>query len=339
MKTLIALAALNALAFSIAATASPLASGETNNNPTKVTLDQFVDAAVKNPTVLVGADNIKTAKDPVTFTLNLGKTSIETDAAPAAVFGAIRARVPAKTIAGENGISFVQEYGRLTMKGGDAQAPAIYDVEKDITDYMLDAGDDTGSVASYVDNSYKPQSIVGGIVSYYYTSDTYGAGAAHPNYADGLAAVDTTKLEKNGDSYSFAQANLGDLVDEASLVNALKADKWINKILKQDDRKKLAAARNLQELGDVLQEGFMNSESCYSTPIYDGKLQSFAIYDYSAPKNLVAVRVTVGYSSHACAGAAPTVQLGLIVKPRIDLEYSLKEQAKNKTGLLMKNAK
>jgi len=180
---------------------------------------------------------------------------------------------------------------------------------------------------------------VGSIVSYYYTSDTYGAGAAHPNYADGLSSVDVSKVQKNGDTLAYAQANLGDLVDEASLVNAIKADKWVRGKVSGADLKKVQTARNLQELGDALQEGLLNSGSCYSTPIYDGKLQSFAIYDYNAAKNLVAVRVSVGYSAHACAGEAPTVQLGLLVKPRADLEYSLKTQAKNKTGLLMKDVK
>ena len=284
---------------------------------TKVSFDAFVDAAAKNPAQIVGADNIKTAKDPVTFTLNAGKSdSVSTEADPAALFAAIRARVPAVTYSGESGITYVAEYGRLVMKGGDASAPAIYDVEKDIKDFYGDSQENT-EPASFVNNSYKPRSIVGTIVSYHYTSDTYGAGAAHPNYYEGFAAIDTSKLVKSGDSYRFAEASLGDLVDENSLVAAFKADQWINGKLKAADRRKLQAARTLQELGDVLSEGFMNSESCYETPIYEGKLSSFAIYDYDAAKNLVAVRVTVGYSVHACAGAAPTVQLGLLLKPQI----------------------
>jgi hypothetical protein len=323
---------LSLLAVSLLAVASSAASAA----ETKVTFDQFVDAVAKDPAQIVGADNIKTKNDPVTFTLSVGKDTIETDSTPAAMFDAIRARVPSKSYAAQNGYSYVAEYGRLTLKGGDNSAPAIYDVKKDVEDFYGDAQDNTDT-ASYVNNGYEPRSIVGSIVSYYYTSDSYGAGAAHPNSGDGITAVDTSKLEKNGDSFSFAQANLGDLVDETSLVEAIKADKWINKQVKGNYRRKLQSSRTLQEIGDLLSDAFMDVGNCYSTPIYEGKLSSFAIYDYNAAKNLVAVRVAVGYSAHACAGAAPTVQLGLLVKPRFDLEYALKDQAKSKTGLLMKD--
>jgi hypothetical protein len=304
---------------------------------TKLPLDQFVDLLAKNPSAALDSQE-KTTKDPVTFGITVGKETFVTEASPAAFFAAARAKLPATTYT-NSGATFVADYGRLTVKNGNSDAPIVYDLESDITQSMSEPGDDTQDMGSYDDTVYKVVSIVGNIVSYSMVGDTYGAGAAHPNYSDSIISVDVSSVLKEGETLAYQQANLAQLVDENSLVAAIKADKFLNGKLSPKYRKLLQGARTIQQIGDIANNGLTSGSTCYDLGVYDGKISNFSIYDYNAAKDLVSVRITMEADSHVCAGAAPTKQLGLLVKPRNDLRFSLQAQAKDHSGLLGKDAK
>jgi hypothetical protein len=299
------------------------------------TVEQLVQMLANNPGATLNANTLST-KDPVTFDVSNGKSTLSAAASPTEFFALVRIAAPVTTIqSGE--LTFVNDYGRLSVLKSDVK---VFDLLQDVLDNQENPADvQPGDQGGNVGNTYRVLSVVGSTVSYSIVGDQYAPGAAHPNYTDTILTADVSTTLKTGDNFfTYAQANLGEMVDETSLVNALKADRFLrSKIASAADRKKLLAARNLQEIGDIAFDALQGS--CYSLGLYEGKLTQFAIYDYDAVRNLVTVRIPMGASAHVCEGAAPTKQLGLIVKPRLELELALKDQIKAKNGLLMKNVK
>jgi hypothetical protein len=304
---------------------------------TNLPLDQFIEKLAKNPTAVLDAQE-KTTKDPVTFGITVGQETFNTEADPAVFFAAARAKMPVTHYTSADGSSYTADYGRLSVKNGNAGSPAIFDLQNDVSQSMSDPGDDTQGMGSYDDTTYKLVSIVGPIVSYSTVSDSYGAGAAHPNNTNSINSVDISAVLKDGDALSYQQANLSQLVDENSLVAAIKADKFLNAKLSAKYRKLLASAKTIQQVGDISNDGLTSGATCYDLGVYDGKISNFAIYDYNAAKDLVSVRITMEASAHVCSGASPTKQLGLLVKPRDGMRFNLQAQAKDHAGLLGKDA-
>jgi hypothetical protein len=298
------------------------------------TVGQLVQMLANNPGATLNANTLST-KDPVTFDVSNGKTTLSASASPTEFFAVVRMAAPVSTIQSGD-ITFIHDYGRLSVAKSDVK---VFDLLQDVLGNQENPADvQPGDQGGNVGNTYKVLSVLANTVSYSIVGDQYAPGAAHPNYTDTILTADVSTTLKTGDTFAFAQANLSEMVEESSLLAALKADRFLrSKIASAADRKKLAAARNLQELGDISFEALQGS--CYSLPLYEGKLTQFAIYDYDAARNLVTVRVPMGASAHVCAGATPTKQLGLILKPRLELELALRAQFKAKDGLLMKNAR
>jgi hypothetical protein len=98
-------------------------------------------------------------------------------------------------------------------------------------------------------------------------------------------------------------------------------------------RRQVRKATTFGQIADAL---FTGLRSCYEFPGYGNNLSAFAIYDYNPKTKLMAVRITLSAAAHVCQAEAPTIQLGLRIKPLFLFQFQLEEQLKSGNGLLMK---
>lgn len=295
-------------------------------------LSQVAQMIATNPKA--GFDiSTKTSVEPITIDIynGEGKVVVTADATPEEFVGAVRALVPARTIK-SGGYNYKVEWNKMSAVNAGAEV-SLYDILADIKDHQSEPGSQdfiNGSLAE----DYKVLSVVGPIVSVHTNGSDYYPGAAHPNYWDDFMAVD---LRKAGASDGDMRADLVGLMDEQSLLQALKADKALAKLITDKTvKKQVLAAKTMLQFTEAV--GF-NVDNCYSFPGYDGQVYSFAIYDYDAKLNLAWIRVAMGAAAHVCAAEAPTIQLGLKVKPNAQFEKVLRAQVQLHDGLLMKNVK
>lgn len=274
----------------------------------------------------------KTSNDPITVEVyNDGKVVASVDAKPEDFVSAVRALVPTRTIK-SGAYTYNVDWNKMSLITQAGEKP-LYDILADITDHQSEP-DSQDAINGDISEDYKVLSVVGPIVTVHSQGDDYYPGAAHPNTWDDFMTLD---LRKAGAADGDMRADLVSLVDEQSLLQALKADKALGKLVSdQQVKKQVLAAKTMAQLTDVI---FGNVDNCYSFPGYEGQMSSFAIYDYDAKLNLVWIRVAMGAAAHVCAAEAPTIQLGLKVKPNAEFEKVLRAQAQQRDGLLMKNIK
>lgn len=274
----------------------------------------------------------KSSNDPITIEIydGSGKVSASATSTPEEFVAAVRAKVPAKTITA-GGYRYTINWQQMSVAIGGSNKD-LYNILVDIKDHQTDPADNQSGEGS-ISESFRPLSIVGPLVSVNNSGDDYYPGAAHPNNWDYFQTVDVRKASAADGDMS---ADLVSLVNEQSLLQAIKADKYLAKqITDKDAKKQILASKTMKELTDVM---FGALDNCLSFPGYEGKMQSFAIYDYDAKANLVSVRVPLTAAAHVCQADAAPAQLGLKVKPNAELEAMLRAQAQSKDGLLMKNA-
>lgn len=293
-------------------------------------LNQVATLIAKNK---AGFDvSTKSSNEPIAIEIanGDGKIIASAQATPEEFVSAVRAQVPAQTLKA-GGYTYTLNWEKMSVAVNDGSKD-LYDILTDIRDHQSDPADNVG-VGGYLYEDYKLLSAVGPIVSIRTSGNDYYPGAAHPESWDGFMTADGRKARAaDGDMRS----DLVTLVNEQSLLQALKADKALAKLISDKQvKKQMLAAKTMKELTDVV---FGNVDNCYSFPGYDGQMQSFAIFDYDAKANLVSVRVSMGAAAHVCAAEAPTIQLGLKVKPNAEFEAMLRSQAQAHDGLLMKNA-
>jgi hypothetical protein len=275
----------------------------------------------------------QTSKEPITIEIYNadGKVAATANASPEDFVSAVRTLIPARSLK-SSGYNYKIEWNKMSFTAETGEK-SLYDILTDIKDHQSEP-DSQDFINGYLSEDFKVLSVVGSIVSVRTTGSNYYPGAAHPNYWDSFITFDMKKVNSaDGDM----RANLVGLVDEQSLLQALKADKALAKLVSDKTvKKQILAAKTMLQFTEAI--GF-NVDNCYSFPGYDGEMSSFAIYDYDAKLNLVWVRVAMGAAAHVCAAEAPTIQLGLKVKPNAEFEKVLRLQAQQRDGLLMKNVK
>lgn len=174
----------------------------------------------------------------------------------------------------------------------------------------------------------QPLSVVGPIVSYLETTDGFSPGAAHPYHSQTIEAKDV--------SGSKTKVSLLDFYSEKQIVDALKADPWIQKFKAPQDS--FASADTLAKLADLLNDAESNIQldSCEMDAYFEADLVNhFAFYDLTP--NAVAVRIGVPYSTEVCRGTFHQVGLALPIPEKLR-EY-LGDAQQLKAGFLMKSRK
>lgn len=286
-------------------------------------LEEGARILAADPSASLSAD-LASTEDPVSFTVTTPQRQITFSAEIADVFSLVRGQFAARTIqAGP--YTYILNWQILTPQG----QPAIYDLATDIAEARYDKADfpdKSYPPGGYVENTYRPLSIVGPYVSFRLTGGSYWPGAAHPNGYDSFGTAD---ISQPRGEYGYESADLLKMVSEDSLVAALKADPYLLKLVKsKNDRRALARARTFTEVYQALEPTM--TDNCLYIPGYDNQLDSFALYAYAAATDQLSVRIPITAAAHVCE-VNPTVQLGLIVRPQPWFRDLLKSQ----TGLLM----
>ena len=180
-------------------------------------------------------------------------------------------------------------------------------------------------------------SLVGPYASFDFTQSGYGEGAAHPFAGRNFVAknaLETKTSPKNQNTVLAMPAHLEALVDNASLLSALKADSFLQK----RGGTAFRSARSLDQVAAALAKR-MDCDVYFPEKAAD-LLAGFAIFDYPVNGNQVAVRVGLGYGCEAMRGNL--TQLGLVVKPsaefRAELDAEVAQAAReNRKPYFMKN--
>ncbi len=296
-------------------------------------LDEVVKLIANNPKASFDVST-KTTNEPIEIDVSVdGKTIASATAIPEEFVNGVRGLVAAKTITSSE-YTYVVNWESMSLVQNDTSF-SVYDLLADIKDHQQDPVDAAagGTMGGDLSEDMKPLSVVGPYVSYRTSGDDYYPGAAHPNEWDSISTVDARKIGNVAD----ASINLLDLVQESSLVRAIKADTAVNKLVRGRAAKALKSARTIEQVNDAMMEGLQ--KHCLSFPGFENQLNSFAVYDYDTTKNLVSIRIPLVAAAHVCQAEAKPVQLGLLVNPLVEFELLLREQAKNNDGLLMKNVK
>jgi len=110
------------------------------------------------------------------------------------------------------------------------------------------------------------------------------------------------------------KVNLQDLVEEESLVAALKNDTWVKNLMGINNIDQLDAKNSFEEILDLINRGIGNTFHS----------DSFALYSYNEKTNLLAVRLIgieyIGYNH------SRKLQLGLLLKPRDEIRKQLEKK-------------
>jgi hypothetical protein len=291
--------------------------------PEALTIDQAARIAAA-PGAVTSALT-KFTGQPVTFEISLKGKSYTYSGDPDEFAKQVRALSdPIRYKAGN--YSYIKDWKLLRQENGPVIFDFIADVKENIVDKEEYMSDDGGDVYSEM----KLVSIVGPIVSLRVNFESYSPGAAHPNSDDNIYAYDMRKQTTD----RMPTANLMELVEEASLVNALKQDKYLLSQMGPKNKAKLIAAKTMAAAAEAIDAAL--EPKCYNFPFYENRIMTFAISGYDVAKNLMGVRVTISAAAHACAGEADTKQLGLLVTPKPDFKQILIQQVRNKDGLFAK---
>lgn len=294
-------------------------------------LNQVATLIATNPKAFSDIST-RTTNDPINIDIynEAGKVVVSASATPEEFVSAVRAKVPVQSITA-GGYNYLLNWQKMSVASNGASQD-LYDILVDIKDHQSDPTDNL-TYGGSINVNYKPLSVIGPIVSVRSTGDDYYPGAAHPNNWDTFMTYD---VRKTGAVDGDMRADLVSLVNEQSLLQAIKADKYLAKLITdKNSKKQILAAKTMKALTEAMFGALI--DQCLSFPGYDGQMQSFAIYDYDAKANLVSVRVSIGAAARVCQAEAEPAQLGLKVKPNAEFEALLRAQAKNKDGLLMKN--
>jgi hypothetical protein len=175
--------------------------------------------------------------------------------------------------------------------------------------------------------SYEPMSITGELVTYHSETSGY-SGGAHDWIGQGFEAKEWISGEP---------ASLLKYVDNQSLLEALQADKYLQKAAKLAGRlEEFRRETQLTELDRLLGDSMFGGELPVAWSLTPGQqFQKFAIWDYDVKKNEVLVRIGLEYNSEVNRGQFE--QLGLRVKPKAGFAKVLKAMKQNGTGLFMKD--
>ncbi len=214
-----------------------------------------------------------------------------------------------------------QRFGSILVH--DAKPYYLYDLLADFREYQSPEEEDSLDPIAATVYADKKQvvSMIGRFVSFEVYSSGYIDGTPHPwAYRE----VRAHNLWERG-----AEANLLDIVEEASLLQALRADAYLEKRLDTQTRLKLAEAQTFAEVNAALEE----VGSCeWFWP--DDVLSRFALYDYDVEKNQLMVRLVLPYGCDTRRGL--TTELGLVVNPKARFRSTLKLAKEKSLGLFMK---
>ncbi len=180
-------------------------------------------------------------------------------------------------------------------------------------------------------------SLVGPYASFDSSQSGYGEGAAHPFAGRSFVAknaLETKTSPKNQNTIVAMPAHLEALVDNESLLTALKADSFLQK----RGGTALHNAKSLDEVAFALSKR-MDCDVYFPEKASD-MLSGFAIFDYPVSGNKVAVRIGLGYGCEAMRGNL--TQLGLVVTPTGDFKVQLDAEVaqaahENRKPYFMKN--
>ncbi|MGG6230745.1 hypothetical protein [Tenacibaculum sp. SDUM215027] len=185
----------------------------------------------------------------------------------------------------------------LTYQKAVYKNTIIYNTNKELDRLQKEDGDTS------FDIFYTPLSLVGSILSY--EKNTYAF--PHGGYSVQNSIIQTLNL-KTQKPYSIL-----DLVDETSLLNALKNDAYIN-TLKNIDMQKLKACKSVVKSLKIL------NQPLHKTNHFT--LYSFAILNYNPDKNKILIRLI--RTLPRSITLTEYLQLGLEVTPLKHFEDTLK---------------
>ncbi len=145
-------------------------------------------------------------------------------------------------------------------------------------------------------------SFVGPVITFY----TERADAVGGGYLGHLQKWYTYDLRHN------VPANILEIVEEESLVQALKQDTWINSQLQPEQREQL---KNLKTFESIRRLAIQCCTVGDSYPLAADSFLDFAFFNYDDEKQLAAVRLSF-YPVGTDSFAGPVSQLGILVKPQ-----------------------
>lgn len=217
--------------------------------------------------------------------------------------------------------------GPVSLGWNDASIKdrSLYDIApalREFADFVNDDDLDAPYSSLYIEQRLIPRSLVGTVMSYEDSGES-STGGAHPNSWRNARAIDVR---------TGSPTLLSEMFTEASILSALKADRYINSTqteeeggspLSKKSRAKLKAAKTLVEAEEILDKEAskcaldytsVKTASEWSEPAASSQAQ-FYVTGYDAKKDRAQVRVTVFSSIHACAAVVPG-PLGLSLTPR-----------------------
>jgi len=211
-------------------------------------------------------------------------------------------------------------WGKILVNGR-----VLWDIESDHREALRERENSQDDWVVDYGISRRVLSLVGRYLSVRAFSDSYGAGAAHDSRSTDIVAY-------NLDLGLGGRANLIDLVDEDSLVAALKNDSFVKKAAADLGlARELSAARTMSEIDKIMSKGM----ACEWSWPARGILSQFAILDYDAASAVLSVRIGLGYGCEAARGNL--TQLGVKVKPTLYFAGEIETLAKSQSWVLMKN--
>jgi hypothetical protein len=193
-----------------------------------------------------------------------------------------------KALYQSNGLTITKT--KATYKG-----KIFYDAVKEQKQLVESEGE---ADESYMEHSYTPRSVIGPYYSYQYDFYDHGSAGGPPSNNVNVTTINITTNKP---------ASVLELVDEDSLVAALKKDSWVREHV---NLAQLNSSRSFNEIIKLrqLSDGFSNEFS--ST--------SYAFFRYDQKTCLVALRLIrqdyMGFDHNQL------VELGLWVKPRKGME-------------------
>lgn len=218
--------------------------------------------------------------------------------------------------------NYQTRYGSL-YRMNNGEHVRVYDFRTDLYSTCMGAGTSGGD--EVLTDNYEAvtsvKSLVGPYASYMSSTSGYTEGAAHPWAAAYMTAVnsdDTKVSDKNSNTISAQPASLLDVVDNNSLAQAMRNDKFLQKRVGSS----LRSAKDIKAVHKILQAK-LNDCDIYVGSDINEFMSHFAIYDYQADGK-VQVRLGMSYGCEAARGNY--TELGLIVTPTAKFKALLEEE-------------
>lgn len=228
-----------------------------------------------------------------------------------------------------------KSWNKLAVKMASGEEYEIYNFVTELRDYAKDSLDRDyandkdelfRTVISLYGYDYEPMSLTGDLATYYHSSAGYGGGA-HDWAWSGF---------KGSEWVGGENTSLLDYVDNQSLLEALKADKFLRGMADSAEMgKEFRKATQLTELDRLLGATGGGDRAVMWSMRAGQQFQKFALWDYDVKTGEVLVRIGLEYNSEVNRGQFE--QLGLRVKAKPEFAATLAALKKNGEGLFMKD--